>query len=157
MRFSHPWLFYTTNFVEMCLDKPHEFFDLLLVNHRRILPHINVAVLKVFVDDSLHNWVVFRQQVHAISPVFHWLDDFDSQSKFERSRNSHLMQREVCISSCANVLIHVVPIEIFKLFCCEVHTGNLVCVMIWCVEAITIVEVDWRVRMSWAIACHFDF
>jgi hypothetical protein len=67
------------------------------------------------------------------------------------------MQCEISVTSGANVLVHVIPIEVFELLCREVHSRYLVSVMIGCVEAIAIVEIDGGVRMSWAVARDFDF
>lgn len=70
---------------------------------------------------------------------------------------SHLMQHEICVASRANVLVHDVPVEILQLLRGEIHPRNFVCVMIRCVKAVPIVDIDWTVRMTRSIACHFYF
>lgn len=66
------------------------------------------------------------------------------------------MEHEVRVTASADVLVHVVPVEVLQLFGREVDSGNLVGVMVWRMEAITIVDVDWRVRMSWTVSRDFD-
>lgn len=66
------------------------------------------------------------------------------------------MKHKVSVTTCANVLVHVVPVEVLQLLGREIDAGNLISVMVGRMEAITIVDVDWRVRMARPVARDFD-
>lgn len=155
---SHPRLLHASDLVKMRLDKAQEFLDLLLLDDLWIVAYVDVAMLEILVDDSFHHWIVFRQQVHPVAPVFHLLCVIAISFKISSMLSiwSHLLKHEICVASRANVLIHVVPVEVLKLFCREIDPGDLVSIMIWRVKSITIIDIDWCVRMSRTVARHFD-
>lgn len=66
------------------------------------------------------------------------------------------MQHKVSVAPRADILIHVVPVEVFEFFGCEVNARYFVSVMVRSVEAISIIHVDGAVRMSRSVARNFD-
>lgn len=66
------------------------------------------------------------------------------------------MKHEVSVSTGANILVHYIPVKVLQLLRGEVHAGNLIRFMIWGVEAIAVIEIDWCVRMPRPVARYFD-
>lgn len=66
------------------------------------------------------------------------------------------MKHKISVTASADVLVHVVPIKVLQLLGRKIDAGNLISVMIWRVEAIAIVDVDWRVRMPRSVARDFN-
>lgn len=58
------------------------------------------------------------------------------------------MQRIVRVPTGADVLVHIVPVKVFQLLRGEVHTAHLVRVVLRCMEAIPIVDVDRWIGMA---------
>lgn len=67
------------------------------------------------------------------------------------------MKSEISVASRTNILVHVIPVEVLKLLCREIDPRNLVGVMVRRVKPIAVIDVYWWIRMSRAIARHFNF
>lgn len=66
------------------------------------------------------------------------------------------MKHEVSVSAGANILVHYVPIKVLELLRGEVYAGHLIWLVIWGVEAIAVVKIDWCVWMPRPVARYFD-
>ena len=65
-----------------------------------------------------------------------------------RLKLPYLCKSKICVSSRTNVVIQVVPIKIFQLFCCEWYPRYFIVVMVRGMKPVTVMNIKWRVRMS---------
>lgn len=72
-------------------------------------------------------------------------------------QEAHLLYSIVCVTARTNILIHKVPVEILQLFRCEINAGYFIGTVLWCLEAIPIINVDRWIWMAWSISCHRNF
>lgn len=75
---------------------------------------------------------------------------------FALNKNAYLLQRIVSIAARANVLIHIVPIEILQFLGGKINARHFVCIVLRCLETIAVVNINRCVRMPWSISGHRD-
>lgn len=73
------------------------------------------------------------------------------------SMKTYLLQWIVSIAARANVLIHIVPIEILQFLGGEVNARHFVCIVLRCLETVAVVNINRCVRVPWSIPGHRDF
>lgn len=69
---------------------------------------------------------------------------------------TNLSQYKIGIAACTNILVHVIPIEILQFFGGEVNARDFVLHVLWRLEAITVINVDWWVWVTWFEAGNCD-
>lgn len=61
------------NLVQMRLDEAHKIVADLPLRREGTVLVIDVTATHRPVEDFLHRWIIFRQEIHPVAPVFHVL------------------------------------------------------------------------------------
>lgn len=70
------WTLHVSDFlqvVDVLLNEFDEIINLQLVELGTLVLRVNVTAIEIFFEDAFSAFVVFGQEIHSISPVFHWL------------------------------------------------------------------------------------
>lgn len=58
-----------------------------------------------------------------------------------------LIQRQLKVTAGANIMVHVVPLEVLQFLCRKVDAGHFVRVVIGCMEAVPVAHIDRGIGM----------
>lgn len=67
---------------------------------------------------------------------------------------NYLLQWIISITARANILIHIVPVEVLQFLGGEIDARHLICIVLWRLKTIPIVDVDRWIWMSGPEPCH---